>query len=132
MVVTTPAGGLARIAQTLNNPEWLGGKNLTASVLSGDGTLYFGTITRENGVLQNITTNLRFLSNGIFEILDSLSTTFVAVKLELGTEQTLAHQENGVWVLNEIPDYEEELIRCKTSTADSGDDYANKTLATEQ
>lgn len=36
----------------------------------------------------------------------------VAVKLELGREQTLAHQENGVWVLNEIPDYGEELTKC--------------------
>ena len=37
----------------------------------------------------------------------------VAVKLELGTEQTLAHQNSsGAWVLNEIPDYGEELIRC--------------------
>nr|DAZ39552.1 MAG TPA: BppU domain protein [Caudoviricetes sp.] len=36
----------------------------------------------------------------------------VAVKLELGSQQTLAHQENGKWVLNEIPDYGEELIRC--------------------
>lgn len=55
-----------------------------------------------------------------------------AVKLELGTEQTLAHQENDTWVLNEIPDYEEELIKCQTSTADSSDTYANKSLATEQ
>ena len=36
-----------------------------------------------------------------------------AVKLELGSEQTLAHQENGVWVLNEIPDYREELAKCQ-------------------
>lgn len=36
----------------------------------------------------------------------------VAVKLELGSQQTLAHQENGVWVLNEIPDYGEELTKC--------------------
>ena len=36
----------------------------------------------------------------------------VAVKLELGIEQTIAHQENGVWVLNEIPDYGEELTKC--------------------
>ena len=58
--------------------------------------------------------------------------TWVAAKLELGTEQTLAHQENGVWVLNEIPDYEYELYRCITSTADPSDTYANKSLATEQ
>lgn len=36
----------------------------------------------------------------------------VAVKLELGSQQTLAHQENGKWVLNEIPDYGEELTKC--------------------
>lgn len=36
-----------------------------------------------------------------------------AVKLELGSQQTLAHQENGVWVLNEIPDYGEQLRRCQ-------------------
>ena len=36
-----------------------------------------------------------------------------AVKLELGSQQTLAHQENGAWVLNEIPDYGEQLRRCQ-------------------
>lgn len=36
-----------------------------------------------------------------------------AVKLELGSQQTLAHQENGNWVLNEIPDYGEQLRRCQ-------------------
>lgn len=36
-----------------------------------------------------------------------------AAKLELGSQQTLAHQENGNWVLNEIPDYGEQLARCQ-------------------
>lgn len=39
--------------------------------------------------------------------------TVKAFKLELGSQQTLAHQENGVWVLNEIPDYGEQLRRCQ-------------------
>ena len=39
--------------------------------------------------------------------------TVKAFKLELGSQQTLAHQENGVWVLNEIPDYSEQLRRCQ-------------------
>ena len=40
--------------------------------------------------------------------------TFVAAKLELGTHQTLAHKDaNGNWVLNEIPDYGEQLRRCQ-------------------
>ena len=37
-----------------------------------------------------------------------------AVKLELGEQQTLAHQDaNGNWVLNEIPDFGEQLRRCQ-------------------
>jgi len=37
----------------------------------------------------------------------------IAIKLEYGDYQTLAHQENGVWVLNEIPDYGKELLKCQ-------------------
>lgn len=41
------------------------------------------------------------------------SVTLLAAKLELGDTQTLAHKENGVWVLNEIPDFGEQLRRCQ-------------------
>ena len=71
-----------------------------------------------------------------FGISGNSANTFYAVKLELGTEQTLCHNEgtaeDPVWILNEIPDYEYELYRCITSTADPSDTYANKSLATEQ
>ena len=34
--------------------------------------------------------------------------------LELGEQQTLAHQnDDGAWVLNELPDYGGELLRCQ-------------------
>ena len=36
-----------------------------------------------------------------------------AVKLELGSQQTLAHQENGAWVLNEIPKLGDQLAACQ-------------------
>ena len=37
-----------------------------------------------------------------------------AAKLELGSQQTLAHQDaDGNWSLNEIPDYGEQLARCQ-------------------
>ena len=39
--------------------------------------------------------------------------TIVAVKLEIGDTQTLAHEENGAWVLNEIPNYLAELDKCQ-------------------
>ncbi len=41
------------------------------------------------------------------------SIKLAAVKLELGPTQTLAHQEGGKWVLNEIPNYAEQLARCQ-------------------
>lgn len=38
----------------------------------------------------------------------------IAAKLELGSQQTLAHQDaDGNWQLNEIPDYGEQLRRCQ-------------------
>lgn len=44
----------------------------------------------------------------------SSTTTAVAAKLELGSTQTLAHQDSsGNWVLNEIPDFGEQLRRCQ-------------------
>lgn len=39
--------------------------------------------------------------------------TIKAAKLELGPTQTLAHLENGNWVLNEIPKYEDILSNCQ-------------------
>ena len=41
------------------------------------------------------------------------SASVAAVKLERGNEQTLAHQENGEWVLNELPDMAAEMARCR-------------------
>lgn len=50
-----------------------------------------------------------------FQPLGSVAGTFdiKAAKLELGQTQTLAHQENGQWVLNEVPEYGEQLRRCQ-------------------
>lgn len=39
--------------------------------------------------------------------------SILAAKLELGPTQTLAHLENGNWVLNEIPKYEDVLSNCQ-------------------
>ena len=51
---------------------------------------------------------LRFYSEVI-----GTEATIIAVKLEIGSQQTLAHQENGVWVLNEIPKFGEQLAACQ-------------------
>lgn len=59
---------------------------------------------------------VQYGSTGLLDI--SITTTadtaIKAAKLELGSTQTLAHQdENGNWVLNEVPDYGEQLRRCQ-------------------
>jgi hypothetical protein len=50
--------------------------------------------------------NINKLIIGFVGSLDN-SVTVLAVKLELGDTQTLAHKEGDTWVLNEIPDYGE-------------------------
>lgn len=42
-----------------------------------------------------------------------LSVDILAAKLELGPTQTLAHREGDKWVLNEVPDYGEQMRRCQ-------------------
>ena len=44
---------------------------------------------------------------------DSSPKSILAVGLELGTQQTIAHRENGVWVLNEISKFGNQLAECQ-------------------
>lgn len=49
----------------------------------------------------------------------------IAAKLELGPTQTLAHQDAaGNWVLNEVPEYGEQLRRCQRYAIKIGKDTA--------
>lgn len=41
----------------------------------------------------------------------------IAVKLELGNQQTLAQQTNNVWSQIDAPDYDEQLLKCYTNKA---------------
>lgn len=95
----------------------LNGKTVTASCLLMDGTLVSGTNTFSEDVVfvsGDITLLTNSFWNNSFQIFSSTAKNILAVKLELGTEQTLAHQDtNGNWVLNEIQDYGEQLRRCQ-------------------
>lgn len=95
------------------------GRTYTFSVLSSDGRLGKHTFVLTSD--PNINVNFGFgyfvcyLSNGNmwFRIYGDGS-TYKAAKLELGSQQTLAHKDaDGNWVLNEIPDYGEQLRRCQ-------------------
>ena len=96
--VTINSGGIVlngTIAQVL---EYAVGQTVTATVLTPDG------VTDVTPVYDDDTKTFTVTTQG---------KTIRAVKLELGTQQTLAHQENGVWGLNEIPDFGEQLRRCQ-------------------
>ena len=53
------------------------------------------------------------LTEFTIDVAPGKETKIQAVKLELGSNQTLARKENNVWVLNEIPDYATELAKCQ-------------------
>lgn len=112
--------------------EELWGKTITISLLLADGTLYTNSFALKRADWYTVHINAHGLNaiqfginnndfgnanNNFLRItpttIGTLSDTLLAAKLELGDTQTLAHKENGVWVLNEVPDYGEQLARCQ-------------------
>ena len=95
--VTIGSNGLTLNGTIVQILEAAVGTDVTASAL-----------TTEGAVVASYDNNSKTIS------LTGTGQTFVAAKLELGSQQTLAHQdENGVWQLNEIPNYGEQLARCQ-------------------
>ena len=116
----------------INKINSLLGKTVTLSALFSDNTLLNATGTfpdtipaSTDVVVCQVNSSGIMLSTQLFGMaksyqlfrftLDSGNTKKLkAAKLELGSQQTLAHQDaDGNWVLNEIPDYGEQLARCQ-------------------
>lgn len=82
------------------------------------------SVTREIKATESYRTARIVLSVGA-------SVSVTAIKVERGDTQTLAHQESsGNWVLNEIPDYRDELAKCqryqlRVAYKDSANYYVN-------
>ena len=132
-VKITVTSGSQSFAQTLSMPNAaLYGRTVTVSALTTGGDLYYETGTLPVSAPSSTTTYIsKTIPNaGSLSVLYAASTsrftvgiansssssqsvTIAAMKLEFGTEQTLCHQANGAWVLNEIPDYGEELRKCQ-------------------
>ena len=86
-------------------------KNYGQVLINGNGlfskTIQMPTSFIDGNTYNKLNVNLPFSGN-------ALSMTIVAVKLEIGDHQTLAHMDNaGNWVLNELPDFSEELLKCQ-------------------
>ena len=112
--------------QPLDLPISLPNTIATVSFMLADGNVYSGLLSAGYAAVgpysvANDNSNILYINKATAN-----APNILAVKLELGSVQTLAHQENGNWVLNEIPDYGEQLYRCITSTADTSDTYANR------
>lgn len=141
------SAGAYLLDQTLEFPQKFRGMPFTCSVLvdSIQGTWAFGLrdaggttavtskalsagLVSVSGTIQSDTTDLRFALLSGSATVSNNYVIIKAVKFEIGSTQTLAHYDsaNSVWVLNEVPNYEEQLFRCQTSTADSTDTYANQ------
>lgn len=92
-------GGVSLTGELTQTLEQAAGQTVTATVLTANG------IDELVPVYDDSTRTLTITGTG---------QTIRAVKLELGSVQTLAHQDaDGGWVLNEIPDYGQELARCQ-------------------
>lgn len=110
------------LATLIENGSVFFGKTVTFSLLTKSG-LISGTANLEDSYNVWDATNFvlgvafQYRANNTFALLiakDMFLSGAIAAKLELGSTQTLAHQDaDGNWVLNEIPDYGEELRKCK-------------------
>lgn len=132
-VFTASATGNEAIHQRFDNPGRYSGKIVTYSML-GSTDISFGMLLLVNGSIfgsanSGVVTGETLFSKTVTlpDNITSLEAYYYpknssgageayvsGCKLELGTQQTLAHQDaNGNWVLNEIPDYGEQLLRCQ-------------------
>ena len=95
------------------------GRTYTFSVLSSDGRLGKHTFVLTSDTEINVGFGFGYFvcylsADSVWFRIYGDGSTYKAAKLELGSQQTLAHQDaNGSWVLNEIPDYGEQLARCQ-------------------
>lgn len=88
------------------NPE-----NISQIFIEGD---LHSTMERDNGLFTFTYTPTQEITQCGVQVQQNKSAIIIAAKLELGGMQTLAHKdEYGNWVLNEIPDYGEQLRRCQ-------------------
>lgn len=101
------------------------GSKITLSLLTDDGNLIFNTVTYAGNTIYGVFSGTVFGNSTIVVTDDYVEIRIwyteknaseghlAAAKLELGPTQTLAHREGDKWVLNEVPDYGEQLRRCQ-------------------
>lgn len=133
IIIRKSSGEYVQWGEVLEADVWgaLVGRQVTMSALTVNGQLATTTQTfTEDGIVTAAAFDgLAFHSVGNIRLIDFLLTgaespVILAVGLELGSQQTLAHQDaNGAWVLNEIPDYAEQLLKCQRYLRPTGTQF---------
>lgn len=122
---TGSAVGYVRLNASVTPIQAIGNK-FTLSVITADGRFFTTTTQSEysggtNWGLAEIAIDeakvyVSTSGSDFFGVQIQLPTSkeisIQALKLEFGTQQTLAHQEGDAWVLNEIPNFSEEASKC--------------------
>lgn len=118
-----PAQYAPSLSQHLEKVRLVPGLPYALSVLWSDGTFWANSAVLQNSTSWQIESGsvnangcaIRSRNANYWQVAiwnTDTSRRLVAAKLEVGTEQTIAHQEIGAWVLNEIPDFEIEWEKC--------------------
>ncbi|MBQ1241833.1 MAG: hypothetical protein IIX99_01365, partial [Oscillospiraceae bacterium] len=102
-VLVKGSGGAGQLRIDSEDGSTLIGDAVDFTDLSDSWEFFSGTITFDTAQI------VRF----VIRVNTGKTYDLEAAKLERGSIQTLAHQENGAWVLNSVPRYDEELRRCQ-------------------
>lgn len=114
--------GYSVFAMLIDGAKKLLGKTVTLSILTTNGLFSNSGVLGSNPGWNTQYASLSYVRSYFdgdllvveFIVVSDNDPDIIATKLELGSVQTLAHQdEDGVWQLNEIPDYVEQLARCQ-------------------
>lgn len=98
----TKEAGIISVTFTYNGQEEFGiGSQITANG-------YTAAFRMTSGAFSAGHFSVRLITN-----IANASVTLIAAKLELGFRSTLAHLENGQWVLNDLPNFQQELAKCQ-------------------
>lgn len=123
-IVTDTVDSYFNFDQTLETKILRVGATYTLSFLTDNyrniNQLYFSE-GKSNFIFTDNLANMTFTVNSLIsqnpyigiQFKTNTTTSILAAKLELGSTQTLAHREGDKWVLNEVPDYGEQLRRCQ-------------------
>lgn len=132
VIKSSVSGGQNLFLQYFENKEMFAGKTVTISaIINGtlvsstisvpaDSSTWGSTIGDGSSAVGGCAVYLRYLSSKLCFVFYTTSNYVAntniliqAAKIEIGDTQTLAHQVGNTWVLNEIPNYSDQLTRCK-------------------